>query len=625
MGRDQIKCKRCAQQPAELDQEICLRCRDDEQATLPPTPNHTDDATIVPGQHQYDAPNAKRIGDYELIEEIARGGMGVVYKANHRNLNRVSAVKMILGGQFSSEEERQRFRIKAESAARLDHPAIVPIYEIGDHDGRAFFAMKYVDGGSLAERATSFAKDPKSAAQLMIAVAEGVHHAHQRGVLHRDLKPANILLDKEGQPYVTDLGLAKSTTGGSDLTHTGAVLGTPAYMPPEQAAGKSVTTAADVYSLGAILYELLVGQPAYRGETTVNVVMQVIDGPPEPPQKVNPDVDRDLELICLKAMAREPDERYSSAQAMADDLQSWLTGDAISVRAPSFQSRIASWMKKNQSLAYGIFAVVFGVLVCSPIAISFFSNSVGEIYDQFPDTDRPWLYRVSVPKFLSFLFSMLLFLIIWPSIGLLNATISNPPTFTRSITAGIRISAILSLIFYVLVGWLIVIQGVNNYSNSSLETVVEAVWPGDESTPAEAKEKANELFGGLDHIPESERASVVAKRFKADRYASFSFSLGVALLVVLVFAGPIVYGTMIAASLRRRKLRNWLFLIRYLIAWTSVSGLLLITFLTVMSRLSNGVVLKSHPAGIVVGVVILIAASYLSLRRWKKSPQVNVA
>jgi len=205
-------CKQCDQKSNDLVNGICSNCRTANSATIAPTPTHQNDATIAQGATAAPAStSSKRVGDYDLIEEIARGGMGVVYKANHRNLNRVSAVKMILGGRFSSEEELQRFRIEAESAAKLDHPAIVPIFEIGEYEGQAFFAMKYIEGGSLAEKATSFATRPQEAVELISKVADAVNHAHQRGILHRDLKPANILLDHGDQPYVTDLGLAKTT------------------------------------------------------------------------------------------------------------------------------------------------------------------------------------------------------------------------------------------------------------------------------------------------------------------------------------------------------------------------------------------------------------------------------
>ena len=247
-------------------------------APISPSPSQlTDDRTPATGSLDSSSRDVDTevgcFGDYELLEEIARGGMGVVYKARHKKLNRIAAVKMIIGGRFSSAEELQRFHVEAESAARLDHPGIVPIYETGECDGQAFFAMKFIEGGSLGQQIERFRLDSRSAVTLLINVARAVHHAHQRGILHRDLKPANILIDEDDNPLITDLGLAKNTSGGSDLTNTGAVLGTPSYMPPEQASGdRTVTTAADIYALGAVMYELLTGQPPYQGSSAVDTV-----------------------------------------------------------------------------------------------------------------------------------------------------------------------------------------------------------------------------------------------------------------------------------------------------------------------------------------------------------------
>lgn len=275
-----------------------------------------------------------RIGDYELLEELGRGGMGVVYKALHVSLNRIVALKMLLRGRFASADDQSRFRAEAEAIAQLDHPNIIPVYEVGQLEGQVYFSMKYVKGRTLHEILADGPIEAKEAARIVEKISMAIDFAHRRGVLHRDLKPSNVLIDDEGEPHVNDFGLAKQLSSGDSITRSGAVIGTPAYMAPEQAAGnrRQVGPVSDVYSLGSILYHAITGQPPFTGESAVDVVLRVLEEDALPARAINPQVNRDLEMIATRCLQKPTDLRYQSAALLAQDLQAWLSDEPVSAR-----------------------------------------------------------------------------------------------------------------------------------------------------------------------------------------------------------------------------------------------------------------------------------------------------
>jgi serine/threonine-protein kinase len=277
-------------------------------------------------------------GDYELLEQIGRGGMGIVYKARQRSLNRLVALKMILNGELATPEDLARFRTEAQAAAHLEHPNIVPVYNAGEHEGQAYFSMRLVEGQTLGALLARGPMRPRDAARYLAAISRAVHYAHEHGILHRDLKPSNILIDAKDEPHITDFGLAKRVSGDAARTGrtvTGAIIGTPAYMAPEQVSNRRGTLSprSDVYSLGVILYEMLTGRPPFQAPTPIDTLLLVLDQDPVPPRLFNRGVDGDLEMICLKCIQKEPELRYPSARVLSTDLEAYLHGEWLSVRS----------------------------------------------------------------------------------------------------------------------------------------------------------------------------------------------------------------------------------------------------------------------------------------------------
>lgn len=318
--------------------------------------------------------SVRGLRDYEVLSELGRGGMGIVFKAREKSVNRVVALKMLLTGALASQESVRRFRVEAEAVASLDHPGIIPVYHVDEFNGMPFFAMKFVDGASLDQDVRFKFKQPRAAAELMRKVCQAVDYAHKRGILHRDLKPGNILIDKEGEPHITDFGLAKRLDEEKGATSDGTVMGTPDYMAPEQAKGDlgKISVASDVYSLGSIFFDLLTGEPPFRSATVMETLIRVANEPAPAPRSLNNSVDADLETICMKCLEKEPDHRYGSAQDVADELDRYLTGRPIEARPVGRVERARLWCRRNPvvaSLLGAVAALLVAWLVVLNMAI----------------------------------------------------------------------------------------------------------------------------------------------------------------------------------------------------------------------------------------------------------------
>jgi predicted Ser/Thr protein kinase len=520
----------------------------------------------------------RAVGEYEVLAELGRGGMGVVYRARHTRLDRVVALKMLRDHHLAGPAELTRFLREAEAVAQLDHPQIVPIHEVGEHEGLPFFSMKLIEGGDLARLMAQPDGPPlRRLVEVLRAVALAVHHAHQRGIIHRDLKPENILLDTDGCPHVSDFGLARRVDG-SNLTQSGAILGTPAYMAPEQAGRSgSVTTLSDVWALGAILYECLTGRPPFRAATAMETILQVLEQEPVAPRKIAPLVDRDLEAACMKCLAKDPQGRYASAAVLAEDLGRWLAGEPLSVRPPSTAYLAWLWLRKNVRAA--LWVLVIGSAGCGGAAILCLGPALmrglaeaARAYDNFPSVSPPWLLRVARaipqtvldPPAAVMVANEVLFRVLFCSMGILLVLLVRPKGYWEGLALGLGAGLIGTVVAYALaVGpWVSVHlayhrQGkdVSLLSLGSVAPNVDFEYAEDPpGTGRSAQQRLVERYPDLVDRKRFEAAHAITVMFLADAQAASFMSIWTGMIVAAVLCiAPVVMQVPIAMTLVRRE------------------------------------------------------------------------
>ena len=601
-----------------------------DDATLPPDANGTagrkreaDESNFV-GTH---------FGDYEIVSEIARGGMGVIYKARQQSLDRIVALKMILSGQFASEDEIRRFNAESTAAAQLDHPNIVPIYDSGVRGENHFFSMKLIEGQDLGREMGRLRSDLRSGVALIEKICRAIFHAHQRGILHRDLKPANILLDHDGEPYLTDLGLARHVGSDNQLTRTGAVVGTPSYMPPEQASGSpDITTAVDIYSLGAILYELLAGKPPFQSDNVMATLMQVINESPESPS-LSGVTDRNLEMVAMKCLSKSPTERYPTAEALADDLGRWLNGEPVSVRAPSFAIVARNWLRQNFGHAIWILiiGVVAGTLAGLGLWFATVQQEMGDIrsvYDEMPSVDAPaTIASWSTPGW-AVIPSMVVFTSAVMFIGYLTAALARTKNRSADLAAGIMVGAIAAgAAFFICFGTLCVVA--MGFGNQDIALVVRAgAVPDGEMSPD--LQQLLDDYPELEPMSRAEQTSMILRKIESDYLyqARNGIAMGTLSCLILfltagvvqtLLAGPIVRSCPnLGMALARYVFRAYPFVVATVVLGVHATGIVVLgnagiiwNWLAIVTFLCLGLgmcaELRGWHWGIRLPLVILIA------------------
>jgi serine/threonine protein kinase len=573
--------------------------------------------------------------------------MGVVYKARQLGLKRLVALKMILHGAHAGIEERMRFRIEGEAIARLQHPNIVQVYQIGEHEGLPFFSLEFCGGGSLADRLAKGPLSPREAAALVVTLARAVHAAHQQGIIHRDLKPGNILFTGgAGQPAVvpdaniavaasgfstpdkvatislkiTDFGLAKRLDQAGQ-TRTGSILGTPSYMAPEQASGQgaAVTTLADVYALGAILYECLTGQPPFRGATALDTILAVLEQSPVSPSTRRPGLDRGLELICLRCLEKDPTRRYNSAVALADDLQRWLTGEPLSVRPHSLFLLVRSWVRQNFGSAG--WTVIIGLACGLVVGLSMWivliqpgMADLSRVYTVLPNQPRPWLVFPWNPPTWLIQFATLLSIVVAASMGLWTALLVRPRHSQADLAAGGVTGLIASIVLFMAsFGWCAIMLR-SATSQDDLWLVTQAAWS---AQPETATSKLLQRYPDLQHVTAEQRGVVVYDMMMTEQLTAMPTGMWTGMFLSLSLGVVLgISGTAVAGPLVRQNIRRWILLFRYLeivLPGAVVVGqLFLLAMLGLFSTTRMNLPLWYPPVVLATSALVIAAA----LRRW---------